>query len=170
MEIYAGPNGPTGGGPKKRSWFRRFLWRLTFLGLVFGAGLGLGLVEDYEAEELVGGVKAALDKPRQRLNYVQWRHVWENYDQRTTQHFDCRAICRKVGFDEIDEAVSNGYLIDYVEQDCREDGYDFKYTVEGSTSSNRELVVVFSASPAIRMLKLITVWEVGKDYDCPKDC
>lgn len=156
--------------PKKRRWFRRLMGWFFLFSLVFGAGLTLGLVEDYEAEELIAEAKSSFDKPNQRVEHVQWKHIWDKYDRETTQHFKCRMSCRNVTEAEIVSTVDNGYLRDYVEQECRDDGYGYKFTVAGESHTGRNLIVVYAANKYSRILKLITVWELGMDFDCPKDC
>lgn len=161
---------PEGRSHKKPSCFRRLITWMFFLAFAFGIGLALGLIEDFEAEELIAEAKSSFDKPNQRVEHVQWKQIWDNYDRRTSVHFKCRMKCRRVEEAEILSAVENGYLHDYVEQECRDDGYNFKFTVAGKSDTGRNLVVVYSANKYSRIIKLITVWEIGVDFDCPKDC
>ena len=151
---------------------RRFFGWLFLLVLVFGAGLAVGLVEDYEAEGYVQQATNALGLQESSSNDEEWLRLWKSSQHVQTRHFRCRMNCRQVMQGEVESAVLNGELVEYVPEECVENGaYSGpKYTVEGISDTGRRLAVVFATSGHTSIVKLITVWEEGKDYDCPKDC
>jgi hypothetical protein len=162
------------GGQGSGFWraIRRFFGWLFLLVLVFGAGLTVGLVEDYEAEGYVQQAKASLGLKESSSNDSEWMRLWKSGERVQTRHFGCRMDCRRVTMDEVESAVRNGELVDYVPSECLENGAyaGSKYTVQGFSNTGRLLSVVFATSGFYSVVKLITVWEVGKDFDCPDEC
>ncbi len=169
-------------GEKPRRPFRRFLGWLFLLTLVFGAGLTVGFMEDEKLEEVWSNIQTelygsgnsgqsvnALAFRDEKLN-IQWRHIWNTYTQMPTRHFKMRMICRKVSDEDVIQAGATAKLVDYEEKSpaCYND-FEAKYTIVGETADGRSLTIIFSANNGTRKLNLITVWENGKDYDCPED-
>jgi hypothetical protein len=152
-------------GERPRRPFRRFLGWLFLLTVVFGAGLAVGLVEDEKMEELFGKTLEVIFGKKKDATDQDWKKLWDESDRIPTWHFNERMECRQITTWEIDFAVEHGVLNSIENGDQLN---NLKYKVTGETKQNRSLTVVFAAAdPPNGRINLVTVWENGKDHDCP---
>ena len=78
-----------------------------------------------------------------------------------TRHGRCRMVCRQVSVAEVDEILHVGTV---VVSRTRTDGDCPTYAVEGTTSEEQHVRIVYAACAT--KTKVVTAIDLGKDWPC----
>lgn len=172
----------------------RQLFLLLGLFLLFGLGLGIGFLENKQADEVFedtalgdffseyepiqfksGNPTVEYQEPSVKALYSDhflkdWQQIARNVKKIiSTHHFSCRRGCRNITNQEVKETISNGSLVSF--EDPKTDRtYDTGvYRVQHYTVSKRLLTICFSIAKDHKSIKLITGFDKGK-HSCPDEC
>ena len=106
-----------------------------------------------EGDEIANpGARISQDPILQRLR---------NKPMRYTRHGECRMECRHISGDEVREILNNGTIS---HDRTRNDGQCTSYAVEGKTSDEQEVRIVYADCE--RETRLITAIDLGREWDC----
>ncbi len=84
-----------------------------------------------------------------------------NKPMRYTRHGECRMECRHISSDEVREILNHGTV---AHDRTRRDGRCTTYAVEGTTSEDQRVRIVYGDCE--RETRLITAIDLGEDWDC----
>jgi len=179
------PKVPKTGRGRRR--FRRVA-RLFLVLLVFALGLGVGVLENEQGDELfrdteVGEFFSNYDpiqfqqpdnspKPRHSVQGFEdefiphWREITRNASFDVTQHFACRRGCRNVSQREILKTLHEGELVEFQEKTNRKKSSVYKVERAGF---DRKITICFSIYRTQDRIRLITIWD-NRSHNCPDQC